>query len=116
MRSEEYVRYHCDQEDQIDGFKRLKKMIHDNGLPSIEQMIALQRQVGDSLCNQSSKTRANLVLYCSYAPTSRFYNVNVFFSSCKIVDSCPLQHTTNLTLTVEVEEWKINNIIQPFTF
>ena len=45
MKSEEFVRFHCDQEDQIDDYKRLKKMIHDNGLPSIEQMIALQRQV-----------------------------------------------------------------------
>lgn len=45
MKSEEYVRFHCDQEDQIDDFKRLKKIIHDNGLPSIEQLIALQRQV-----------------------------------------------------------------------
>jgi len=45
VKSEEFVRYHCDQEDQIDDFKRLKKMIQDNGLPSIEQMIALQRQV-----------------------------------------------------------------------
>ena len=45
VKSEEYVRYHCDQEDQIDDFKRLKKLIHENGLPSIEQLIALQRQV-----------------------------------------------------------------------
>lgn len=44
VKSEEYVRYHCDQEDQIDDFKRLKKLIHENGLPSIEQLIALQRQ------------------------------------------------------------------------
>lgn len=44
VKSEEFVRFHCDQEDQIDDYKRLKKMIHDNGLPSIEQMIALQRQ------------------------------------------------------------------------
>lgn len=44
VKSEEFVRFHCDQEDQIDDFKRLKKHIHDNGLPSIEQLIALQRQ------------------------------------------------------------------------
>lgn len=49
MKSEEFVRFHCDQEDQIDDYKRLKKMIHDNGLPSIEQMIALQRQVNECL-------------------------------------------------------------------
>ncbi|KAL9963339.1 hypothetical protein ACROYT_G032533 [Oculina patagonica] len=44
VKSEEFVRFHCDQEDQIDDYKRLKKLIHDNGLPSIEQLIALQRQ------------------------------------------------------------------------
>ena len=49
MKSEEFVRFHCDQEDQIDDYKRLKKIIHDNGLPSIEQMIALQRQVNECL-------------------------------------------------------------------
>jgi len=45
VKSEEYARFHCDQEDQIDDFKRLKKMIHENGLPSIEQVVALLRQV-----------------------------------------------------------------------
>lgn len=44
VKSEEYARFHCDQEDQIDDFKRLKKMIHENGLPSIEQVVALLRQ------------------------------------------------------------------------
>lgn len=44
VKSEEFARYHCDQEDQIDDFKRLKKLIHENGLPSIEQVITLQRQ------------------------------------------------------------------------
>ena len=44
MKNEEFVRFHCDQEDQVEDFKRLKKMIQENGLPTIEQMISLQRQ------------------------------------------------------------------------
>ncbi|XP_032232759.2 uncharacterized protein LOC5508128 isoform X2 [Nematostella vectensis] len=44
FKNEELVRFQYNQEDQVDDFKRLKKLIQDNGLPTIEQVIVLQRQ------------------------------------------------------------------------
>ncbi|XP_020897290.1 intracellular protein transport protein USO1 isoform X2 [Exaiptasia diaphana] len=44
IKNEELLRFQCNQDDQVDDFKRLKQHFQENGLPSIEQFIALQRQ------------------------------------------------------------------------